>query len=128
MSDNNKLTIRDLQEMDLVMTRSGVVCWVLRNKYTHELQTYYYNMWGHCELGNYYDDFTYGKNVKYFNKKRDCSKDIIKVSKFRSQWKSIWLMRNYENALRSGDQEAIIDALKEFNWIDVDARGDGEVK
>lgn len=33
------MTINDLKELDFVKLRGGLVCWVLRNEYTGNLQT-----------------------------------------------------------------------------------------
>ena len=114
------IKITDLKEMDIVLRKDGRVCWVLKNDYTHKMQLFLPDMWGQSELSNYYDDFTYGKDVEHYNEKRDSMNDIVAVCRPKSPWGAIHLMRTYELALRSKDEDSsqeLEEAMKEFNWV-----------
>ena len=110
------MTVNALEEMDIVLRRDGEVCWVLRNEYTKQLQTFSLNMWGQHELRHYYPYFKYGKDVMCSLK--DNRYDILAVCKPRSKWKALQLMHDYESVLHQGS-ETISRFMKEFNWIDV---------
>ena len=109
------MTINDLKELDFVKLRSGLVCWVLRNEFTGNLQTCTADGWGMHELSKYYDDFTYGKGTTDYNDKMD----IVAVSKSRSAWKAINNMHYYWKAVQEKDDELIEECMAEFKWIDV---------
>lgn len=119
------IKITDLKEMDIVLRKDGRVCWILRNDYSHKLQLFLPDMWGQSELSAYYDDFTYGKNVEHYNEKRDSMNDIVAVCRPKSPWKAIHLMRTYELALRSKDEDSsqeLEEAMKEFKWVYVNEK------
>lgn len=112
------MTINDLKELDFVKLRSGLVCWVLRNEFTGNLQTCTADGWGMHELSKYYDDFTYGKGTTDYNDKMD----IVAVSKSRSAWKAINNMHYYWKAVQEKDDELIEECMAEFKWIDVSVK------
>lgn len=112
------LNINDLKELDIVRRRDGKVCWVLENETEKKLETFLPSMWGQHMLYHYNDDFTYGKDVKYPTQ-YDSKYDIVAVSKSRSAWKALHLMREYEKAIRDKDEKYIEECMAAFNWIEV---------
>ena len=112
------MTINDLEEMDIVLRRDGKVCWVLRNETTKRLQTFLPDMWGQHELRHYYPNFKYGKYVRHYSL-RDDNNDILAVCKPRSKWKALQLMHDYEALRLQGNELALKEFMKEFNWINV---------
>lgn len=111
-------TIHDLKEMDLVLRRDGKICWILRNEFTHELQSFSYNLWGQQTMHNYSDDFIYGKNRKdYQGSELDKQYDIVAVYRPRSMWKVLEIMYVYVVAVRENDRDRIEEIIKNVDWI-----------
>lgn len=113
-----KIKMEQLKEMDIVLRRDGKICWIMKNENTQRMQTFALGLYGQHELLDY-EDFVYGKNVKHFNPERDKKYDIVSVCQTRSPWHAIHLVRNYELALKSEDDEAIKQALADFSWVEV---------
>ena len=116
-------TINDLREMDIVLRKDGSVLWVLRNDYTYKLQTFTFDMWGQHELCHYNLNFTYGKDVKYFDSRRDNKLDIVAVCRPVSKWKALALMHYYYMAKHDMEQnpaeqnkDYLLEQFENFKW------------
>ena len=124
---SNEMAPKDLKPMDIVLRRDGQVLWVLQNDYTKEIMTFLPDMWGQQLISDYDDKFQYkgldmsrmSRSEREKHKKKEGSKDIMAVSKCRSYWKSINLMREYELAKKKDDRECLEACMKEFQWIQV---------
>lgn len=87
----------DLKEMDIVVRRDGMLCWVLYNSIEGGLYTFHHCMYAQYAVNKYFNNFNYGKNVEHFIPKRDSQYDIIAVIRPKTYWHAINAMRNYEN-------------------------------
>lgn len=116
------MRVSDLQEMDIVLLRSGEVCWILMNDSGEGLEVFGKELWGRHYLSNYYEDFAYGVEEKVrcmsrSERARYVRNDIVAVCKPRSKWQAMNLMRVYESALKDKDEEYLKECFDAFDWV-----------
>ena len=114
------MTPIDLCEMDIVLKRNGMVCWVLKNDFDHDLQLFNVDLWGQQKLRNYDSKFRYtgGENLSLMSKRERKpyqEHDIIAIYKSESKWKLLNLMYNYKSIMKSNNKN-IIERMSEFDW------------
>lgn len=111
-----------LSEMDLVLRRDGTVCWVLKDENIGRLRLYGLDLQPYDLLADYNYDFTYGKGINLekmidMGEENVLNLDIIAVSGVTSTHRKMFIARNYEKSMITGDIETKNTWFTMFNWV-----------
>lgn len=98
-----------IKEMDIVLRRDGIICWVMYNTGEHGLTTFLPDLWGQHSVS---DDYNY--DLSYYDSNWD-RYDIVGVARFETNWWAMVAMKNYLDAVKN--HESVENIMNKWNWV-----------